>query len=103
MTKNKTLTDEAQALTDFTKGFAERLGYLAEDWAELQKWAEKNAKDAEKATHSRWARKDKSVGLFALVCVATEAIVSESQDLADRVKKWAEDTQMVTQQARSVA
>ena len=106
MTRNKTLADEAGALADFTKGFADRLRYLAEDWAELQKWAEKaekNAKDAEKAARSRWAREGKSEGLSALVYTAAEAIVSESQDLADRGHKWAEATQMITQQARLVA
>ena len=74
---------------------ADQLRWLAEDWAEIQKWATKDAKDAEKAARSSWAREGKSEGLSSRVYTAAEAIVSESQDWADRAKKWTGDsTQM---------
>ena len=90
------MTDEVRRLATYTEGVADRLRWLAEDWAELQKWATKAAKDAEKAARSHWAREGKREGLSSLVYIAAEAIVSESQDWADRAKKWTGDTQMVT-------
>ena len=50
MTGNSTLTDEARRLAAYTEGVADRLRWLAEDWAELQKWATKAAKDAQMVT-----------------------------------------------------
>ena len=52
MTTNSTLNEEAQTLAAYTKGFARRLRLLAEDWAEIQKWAERAAKDAENAENA---------------------------------------------------
>ena len=106
MTENRTLAEEARTLAAETEAVANRLRWLAEDWAELQKWAAKAAKDAEKAekaARSHWAREDKSEGLSSLVYIAAEAIVPESQNWTDRAKTWVGYTQAVTEQARLVA
>ena len=99
----KTLAEEARTLAYITEAVANELKRLAEDWAELQKWAAKAAKDAEKAAfaaHVPWAREGDSELFSALVYTAAEAIASVSQDWPDQAKTW---VGQATEQARRVA